>query len=160
MTRIGGSYWNFTGYWRGRVNSRGRGPGQTTLIDLINRTYQIGLFYSNPQSKYVIGVGRLLLPWATSQNAIDGGYIARRLSRSVTAGVFGGSTPDPTAWNYDPNRQIGGAFVNFEAGTFEAVRFTSTEGVALTSVHWKPERRYMFTENGLFGRTPFPVSQP
>lgn len=152
MTRIGGSYWNFTGYWRGRINSRGRGAGQTTLTDLVNRTYQIGLFYNNPRSKYVAGFGRLLLPWATSQSAIDGGYFARRLSRTLTAGLFAGSTPDPTAWNYNPNRQLAGAFVNYEAGSFEALRFTSTEGVALTQVHWKPERRYLFAENGLFWR--------
>ena len=150
MTRIGGSYWNFTGYWRGRRNSRGRGPGQTTLVDLMNRTYHIGFFYNNPRSKNVAGVGRLLLPWAASLNSIDGAYFARRLSHSVTAGAFGGSTPDPTAWNYDPSRFITGTFVSFDKGNFETLKFTSTEGIAFTSVHWRPERRFFFAENSIF----------
>lgn len=146
MTRIGGSYWNLTGYWRGRRNSSGS-PERTTLIDLMNRTYHLGLYYSNPESKTVIGVGRLLLPWASSLNTLDGGYFARRISRGLTAGLFGGSTPDPTAWNYAPDRQMAGALVNYEHGSFEHVHTSSTVGIAFTSVKWKPERRFLFTEN-------------
>ncbi|RPJ80139.1 MAG: hypothetical protein EHM18_18970, partial [Acidobacteria bacterium] len=37
VTRLGGSYWNFNGYYRGRVHSRNR-SGNETLTDLINRT--------------------------------------------------------------------------------------------------------------------------
>jgi hypothetical protein len=149
MTRIGGTYWNFTGYWRGRINSRS-GSGQQTLTDLLNRTYHIGIFYNNPESKYVAGFGRLFLPYASSLNTIDGGYFGRKLSRTVTAGVFAGSTPDPTAWNYNPNRQIGGAFVNLDTGSFDHVRYTGTAGLALTRLHWQAERQYAFFENGLF----------
>jgi hypothetical protein len=151
MTRIGGTFWNFTGYYRGRVNSVSR--SQETLIDLMNRTYHIGLYYNNPDSVYSAGFGRLYIPWATSLNTIDGGYFARRMSKHTTAGVFAGSTPDPTAWNYNPDRQIAGAFVNFDYGSFESVRLTSTTGLALTRVHWQAERDFAFLENNLsFGR--------
>jgi hypothetical protein len=159
MTRIGSTYWNFTGYWRRRRNSRGRGPDQTTLVDLINRTYHIGLFYNNPRSNNLIGVGRLLLPWASSLSTIDGGYYARRLNRSVTAGVFAGSTPDPTAWNYDPGRVMTGAFVSSEYGHFDSLKFTSTEGIAFTSIYWKPERRFFFAENSIFWKNMVSVFQ-
>ena len=149
MTRIGGSYWNFTGYWRGRLTSRGTAQ-QETLTDLINRTYQLSLTYNNPQSPWVIGLGRTYLPWASSLNVIDGGYVGRRTGRHFTLGVFAGSTPDPTAWNYNPNRQLGGGFANFEGGSFESLRLTSTIGAAISRIQWKPDRQFEFAENGLF----------
>jgi hypothetical protein len=147
VARIGGSFWNLTGYWRGRFNSQAGAQVQTrNLRDVLNRTYHVGLFYNNPQSKYTIGVGRLFVPWATSLNTLDGGYLGRRLNRYWTVGAFGGSTPDPTAWDYKPGRQIGGAFLNAVAGSFTGHRYTSTVGVAMTRLHWKAEREYAFTE--------------
>lgn len=152
MTRIGGSYWNLSGYWRGRANTRS-GFRQQTISDLLNRTYHIGLYYTNPQSKYAAGFGRLLVPWANSVNTIDGGYIGRRIGRITTAGIFAGSTPDPTAWNYNPDRQIAGGFLNLSVGDFEAWRWSSTSGVALTRLGWRAERQYAFFENNLlYGR--------
>jgi hypothetical protein len=150
ITRIGGTYWNFTGYWRGRLNSGPGGTQQQTLTTLINRTYQLGFTYVNPQSRWVAGAGRLYLPWAVSLSTIDGGYFGRRLGANVIVGMFGGSTPDPSAWNYNANRQLGGTFLNFERGTFESVRFSSTFGVGLTRIHWKREREFAFTETGIF----------
>lgn len=148
VTRIGGSYWNLTGYWRGRVNSQSGQSGQIqTIRDMVNRTYHIGLYYNNPQSKYSFGFGRLLVPWAASLSTIDGGYMGRRLGRLFTAGVFGGSSPDPTAWDYRPGRQLGGAFIALEAGNFDRLRFTQSAGIAITRLRWKAEREYAFLEN-------------
>ena len=150
LTRIGGSYWNLSGYWRGRMNMRSA-PAQTqTINDLLNRTYHLTLSYDNPQSPWVAGFGRLYLPWASSLETMDGGYIARRLGKGFTAGMFGGSTPDPTSWNYNPNRQLLGSFVNYSAGSFESVRFTSTAGAAVSRINWRPERQFAFFENSLF----------
>ena len=150
MTRIAGTYWNFTGYWRGQFTQRhGSTATVTTLQDILNRTYQIGLYYSNPNSRYVAGIGRFLLPWAPSLSTIDGGYFARRVGKSLTTGVFLGSTPDPTAWNYDPNRQMAGAFVAYEYGSYDKVHLSSTAGLALTRSHWHPERQFVFFENTL-----------
>jgi len=64
----------------------------------------------------------MYLPWASSLNTIDGGYFGARIRKITTIGIFGGSTPDPTSWNYNPNQKMGGAFVNFE----EAATRTST----------------------------------
>jgi hypothetical protein len=149
MTRIGGTYWNFTGYWRGRLTTQSGSTAPQTLNDLINRTYQIGLYYNNPQSNWVAGFGRFLLPWAASLDTIDGGYIGRRVAKKVTVGMFGGSTPDPTAWNYDPSRQMFGAFLNYERGSYETVRWSTTVGAALSRLHWHPEREFLFFENTL-----------
>jgi len=149
MTRIRGSYWNFTGYWQGRLTSQSGAAQVTTLNNLLNRTYQIGLYYNNPNSRYVGGGGRFFLPWAPSLSTIDGGYFGRRLGKEFTTGVFAGTTPNPTAWNYDPSRQMFGTFVAFEHGSFETVRFTSTEGAAITRSHWKPERQFLFFENSV-----------
>jgi AMIN domain len=149
ISRINGTYWNLNGFWRGRINNRSH-AGRDTIQDLINRTYTIGLTYDNPNSKWVAGFGRLYLPWATSLDTMDGGYFGRRLTQGVTAGIFAGSSPDPTSWNYDPNRRIGGAFVNFEGGTYDNVRFTSTSGFGLGMLKWNIDRPFVFFENGIF----------
>ena len=149
MTRIGGSYWNFTGYWQGRLDSQSGAPQLQTLNDLLNRTYTIGFYYNNPNSRYVAGVGRFLLPWAPSLSTIDGAYAGRRLGKNFTTGIFAGSTPNPTAWNYDPNQQIAGSFVAYETGSYDTVRYTSTAGAAVNRSHWHPERQFLFFENTL-----------
>jgi hypothetical protein len=150
MTYLGGTYWNFTGYWRGNLNSHTSGAsasGTQTISDLINRTYHLSLTYDNPYSPTRIGFGRLFLPWAASLSTIDGGYIARRVLRFVTVGVFAGSTPDPTSWSYNPDQGITGSFVNYERGDFNRARFFSTAGIAVTSIQWKVARQFAFFEN-------------
>jgi hypothetical protein len=146
ITRIHGSHWNLNGYWRGNLQFAST-PSQPTIQDLLNRTYQMSLTYVNPQSNWTAGIGRLYVPWATSLEIIDGGYVARHLSGKVSAGIFGGTTPDPTAWNYDPNRQIGGSFLNVQAGTFEKARYSGTAGIGIDLLSWSLDRPFVFTEN-------------
>ena len=158
MSRIGGTHWNFTGYWRGNLNTQnsGNSGGVTpvTLNDLLNRTYHLGLYYQNPDSIITMGVGRLYLPYAPSLNTIDGGYIGDRLTSHMTAGGFGGSTPDPTSWSYAPNQDIAGIFVNYQKGDFEHLRFDDTFGLAMTSIAWHVAREFAFAENTIsLGRT-------
>jgi hypothetical protein len=158
VSRIAGSFWNLTGYWRGRLNNRyGSGSQAETLRDMLNRTYHIGMYYNNPESRYSAGFGRLLVPWAASLSTIDGGYVGVRLAKDLTVGGFGGSTPDPTAWDYKPGRQIGGVFAAVNAGSFERLRYTQTVGLAMTRLHWKAEREYAFMENSLAWKQYFSV---
>jgi hypothetical protein len=148
ITRIGGTYWNLNGYWRGRLTSSS--GGQQTIQDLINRTYTLGLTYDNPRSAWVAGFGRLYLPYATSLDTIDGGYFGRRVSSSATIGIFAGSTPDPTSWSYNPNQEVGGTFVNFQGGSFDGTRYTSTSGFGLNMLKWAINRPFVFFENGIY----------
>jgi hypothetical protein len=150
MRNIGGTFWNFIGSWRGNFGTSSMtlpGAGSQTLTDLVNRTYRIGITYQNPYSPVTLGVGRLFLPWAPSLSTIDGGYYGRKFAREATLGFFGGSTPDPTSWSYNPNQHIAGAFVNLEHGSFDHFRLFSTMGVALTSIQWKVARQFAFFEN-------------
>jgi hypothetical protein len=147
ITRMGGTYWNVSGYWRGRLDSRSSTTGQPTLQDLINRTYHLGMTYDNPQSSWVAGVGRLYLPWASSLDTIDGGYFGHRF-HGTTTGIFAGSTPDPTSWDYNPDRRIAGTFVNFDGGSYDAFRYTSTSGVGISTLKWQVDRPFIFLENG------------
>jgi hypothetical protein len=157
ITRINGTHWNVSGYWRGRFNSTSAGP--QTLQDLINRTYHLYTTYDNPSSSLVAGFGRMYLPWAPSLDTIDGGYFGRKVSRGVTAGLFLGSTPDPTSYSYAPNREIGGAFVNFEGGSYDNFHYTSTSGGGLKMLKWSPNRPFLFLENGIFYKRVFSIYQ-
>jgi hypothetical protein len=150
MTFIGGTYWNFTGYWRGNLNSSSSGSSSSnvaTLNDLINRTYHLSLTYQNPYSPNTIGIGRLFLPWAPSLATIDGAYFGRKISRFITLGAFGGSTPDPTSWSYNPNQHIAGILINFQSGDFDHTRIFSTAGIGMTSIQWRVARQFAFFEN-------------
>ncbi len=69
--------------------------------------------------------------------------------------MFAGTTPDPTAWNYDPNRQIAGAFLNWDYGDFDSVRYTSTAGMALSRINWRPERQFAFFETSIMFKRGF-----
>ena len=153
MSRIGGTHWNLTGYWRGLLNTQSTGSAggtsPVTLNDLMNRTYHLGLYYQNPDSVVTMGVGRLFLPYAPSLSTIDGGYFGYKISQQITAGVFGGSTPDPTSWSYNPNQRIAGTFVNYQAGDFDHMKVTSTAGLALTTIFWHVARQFAFFENTL-----------
>jgi hypothetical protein len=146
ISRIAGSHWNLNGYWRGRVQSSS-GPAQSSIQDLINRTYQMSLNYVNPDSHYTAGIGRLYLPWASSLEVIDGGYLARSMSTKNILGVFAGSTPDPTAWNYNPKRKLTGAFLNTHGGEWDSFHYSSTEGAGVELLGWSVDKPFLFSEN-------------
>ncbi len=148
ITRIGGTYWNLSGYWRGRLHSQSASQ-QQTLQDLINRTYHLGMFYDSPSSPWVVGVGRLYLPWAPSLDTIDGGYFGAKVGGGATIGMFAGSTPDPTSWSYNPDRRIAGTFINFSGGSYDAFHYTSTSGLGLSALKWQIDRPFIFFENTL-----------
>src|SRR4051812_5979024 len=143
ITRIGGTYWNLSGYWRGRFTKESV-ASQRSLQSLINRTYHLNMTYDNPNSSLVAGFGRLYLPWAPSLDTIDGGYFGTRISRGTTLGVFGGSTPDPSSWDYSPDRILSGAFINFEGGEYDGVHYSSTGGGGVSMVKWNVDRPFVF----------------
>jgi hypothetical protein len=151
ISRIGGTHWNFTGYWRGDLTTQNTGNSggvsPQTLNDLLNRTYHLGLYYQNPDSVVTMGVGRLYVPYATSLSTIDGGYFGYRINQRLTVGVFGGSTPDPTSWSYAPDQRIAGIFVNYLHGDFDHLHLSDTFGLAGTSIGWHVAREFAFAEN-------------
>ncbi len=146
ITRIGGTFWNLSGYYRGRFTSQ-NATGVQTVQDLINHTYHLSMTYDNPNSNLVAGFGRLYLPWAASLDTIDGGYLGTRLSKGTIVGIFGGSTPDPTSWDYSPNRFIGGGFINFDGGDYNAWHYSSTSGAGINMVNWTMNRPFVFFED-------------
>lgn len=148
ITRIGGTYWNLSGYWRGEL-TKASAASQQTLQNLINRTYHLNMTYDNPNSTLVAGFGRLYLPWAPSLDTIDGGYFGKRLGRGAILGIFGGSTPDPSSWDYSPNRVIGGSFINFEGGEYNGFHYSATSGAGISMVNWAVDRPFVFVEDSL-----------
>ena len=157
MTRIGSTYWNFVGYWRGRFSTLYGTAQPSTITDLINRTYQLSLTYNNPNSNLVAGGGRLYLPWAASLDVIDGGYFGRRAGEHTTLGIFAGSTPDPASYDYNPNQRIGGAFINFSGGDYDQVRYTTTFGIGVGTINWHANRQFLFSETGIFIKRNFAI---
>jgi hypothetical protein len=156
ITRIGGTYWNVSGYWRGRLTKESA-ASQQTLQSLLNRTYHLNMTYDNPNSTLVAGFGRLYLPWARSLDTIDGGYFGKRLSNGTTLGIFGGSTPDPSSWQYSPDRVMSGAFMNFEGGEYNGVHYSSTVGGGISMVKWNIDRPFLFVEDSLSFKRSFAI---
>ena len=148
MTNIAGTHWNLQGYWRGRLTQNSE-PQEQTMQDYLDRTYTLQLYYNNPQSNWLAGVGRLYLPWAVSLDTIDGGYVGHRLARGVIAGGFAGSTPDPASWHYNRDQQIAGSFINFGGGSYDRLHYSSTSGFALSMLRWSLDRPFGFFENEL-----------
>lgn len=145
FTRLFGTHWNLNGYWRGTFQHV---PAmQQSMQDVINRTYLMALTYVNPDSMWTASIGRMYLPYASSLETIDGAYVGAKLTNTGTLGVFAGSTPDPTAWNYNPDRRIGGAFFNWHGGDFETLHFSSTVGAGVQTLKWTVDRPFVFTEN-------------
>lgn len=149
MRRLAGTFWNFSGYYRGRFTTISGSAVPVTVSDLVNRTYHLYLQYDNPASSLVAGGGRLYLPWASSLDTIDGGYVGRRVSERVTLGIFGGTTPDPTSYDYNPNGKLAGTFLNFQGGSFEDWRYSATFGVALSAINWHANRQFGFLETSI-----------
>lgn len=158
FTRILGTHWNLNGYWRGELRS-GSGSTQGTLQDLMNRTYLMSLTYINPDSHWTAGIGRLYLPWANSLETIDGAYVADQFAQHSVVGIFAGSTPDPTAWNYNPDRRIGGAFFNAHGGSFETFHYSNTVGMGVEMLKWVINRPFIFTENNISFKRYFSLYQ-
>jgi len=158
FTRIFGTHWNLNGYWRGELRT-GSTQTQTTLQDLMNRTYLMSLTYINPDSKWTAGIGRLYLPWANSLETIDGAYVADQFTSHTALGIFAGSTPDPTAWNYNPDRRIGGSFFNVHGGSFDTFHYSSTAGVGIAMLKWVVDRPFAFTENSVSYKRYFSLYQ-
>jgi hypothetical protein len=75
----------------------------------------------------------------------------------VTAGIFAGSTPDPTSWNYNAQRRLAGTFINFEKGSYEAFHFNSTMGLGVSRIGWKPDREFVFFENTISWKRVFSI---
>ena len=157
MTRIGGTHWDFNGYGHGRFSTISGPAAPATISDLINRTYTLSLTYNNPESRYVAGVGRLYLPWATSLDTMDGGYFGRRMTDRATVGIFGGSTPDPTSYDYNPNGKIAGVFANVSGGSFEDWHYSTTVGFALGAIGWHATRDFGFLETSISYRHTFSI---
>lgn len=158
FTRILGTHWNLNGYWRGELRSS-TNQSQTTLQDTMNRTYLMSLTYINPDSRWTAGIGRLYIPWANSLETIDGAYMADQFAPHTLAGIFAGSTPDPSAWDYNPNRRIGGAFFNVHGGGFDTFHYSSTAGVGVEMLKWVIDRPFAFTENNLSYKRYFSLYQ-
>jgi hypothetical protein len=156
FTRILGTFWNLNGYWRGNLQTNSS-TSQASLQNLINRTYLMSLTYVNPNSHWTAGIGRLYLPWASSLETIDGAYVNRQFGARLVTSVFGGSTPDPTAWNYDPQRRIGGFLFNAHGGSFEQLHYSSTAGVGIEMLKWTINRPFFFTENNFAYKRYFSV---
>ena len=148
MTHMFGTHWNLEGYWRGRITHHSR-TEEDSLQNVLNKMYTMQLYYENPESSWVAGFGRMYLPWASSLDMIDGGYVGRKVGQGMVVGAFAGSNPDLASYDYRPDQRTAGSFVNFSGGDSDGIRYSSTTGIALNTQKWKLDRPFVFTENTL-----------
>jgi hypothetical protein len=147
FTRMFGTYWNLNGYWRGTLQNQNNAATENSIQNLMNRTYLMSLNYINPTSAWTASIGRMYLPYASSLETVDGVYLGRKTSARTVAAIFAGSSPNPTAWNYDPNLRVGGGFFNIHGGTWEGFHYSSTGGAGVDLLKWSVNRPFFFTEN-------------
>jgi hypothetical protein len=145
FTRLFGTHWNLIGYWRGTFQHVP--ASQQSIQDVINRTYLMTLSYVNPDSIWSAAIGRMYIPYSNSLETVDGAFVGIRFHSKGTFGMFAGSTPDPTAWNYNPDREIAGGFFNWHGGSFEDLHYSSTAGVGVEMLKWAVDRPFFYTEN-------------
>ena len=89
FTRMFGTYWNLNGYWRGTLQSQNNAALQNSIQNLMNRTYLMSLNYINPSSAWMVSIGRMYLPYASSLETVDGVYVVRKTStRTVVPGPY------------------------------------------------------------------------
>ena len=150
ITRIGGTYWNLSGYWRGRLTKESA-ASQQTLQNLINRTYHLNMTYDNPNSDLVAGFGRLYLPWAPSLDTIDGGYFGKRTGawldgrnfRRIDArSVFLGLQSRPRDWRRI--HQLRGRRVTMASALQQHLR-----ELGVSMVNWAIDRPFIFFEDSV-----------
>ena len=155
FSRLFGTHWNLNGYWRGTFEHDP--AAQQSIQDVINRTYLMSLSYINSDSMWSASIGRMYLPYASSLETIDGVYVGMKLTSNGTLGMFAGSTPDPSAWDYNPQRRIGGGFFNWHGGDFETLHYSSTVGAGVEMLKWTVDRPFVFTENDFSYKKVFSV---
>jgi hypothetical protein len=146
ITNLFGTHWNLQGYWRGNINRHSQ-LQEPTIEETLDKTYTMQLYYDNPDSAWVGGVGRIYLPGAVSLDTIDGGYLGRKLGGGATLVAFAGTVPDLSSWHFDSNQRIGGSFVNFSGGDYDAFHYSSSTGFGLETSGWKLDRPFVFAEN-------------
>ncbi len=155
FTRIFGTHWNLNGYWRGTFE---HDPAATQSIqDVMNRTYLMSLSYINPDSSWAASIGRMYIPYASSLETIDGLYLGYKTSATTDVGMFAGSTPDPSAWDYNPQNRIGGMFFNMHGGSWDTFHYSSTFGAGVQLTKWTVNRPFLFTENDVSFKKIFSV---
>jgi hypothetical protein len=147
FNRMFGTYWNLNGYWRGTLQSGNNAAVQNSIQNLMNRTYLMSLNYINPNSPWTVSIGRMYLPYASSLETVDGVYLGRKTSTRTVVGMFAGSSPNPTAWNYDPNLRVGGGFFNIHGGAWDGFHYSNTAGAGVDLLKWSVNRPFLFTEN-------------
>jgi hypothetical protein len=147
FTRMFGTYWNLNGYWRGTLQNQNNAAAENSIQNLMNRTYLMSLNYINPNSAWTASIGRMYLPYASSLETVDGVYLGRKTSARTVVALFAGSSPNPTAWNYDPSLRVGGGFFNIHGGTWDGFHYSSTGGAGVDLLKWNVNRPFFFTEN-------------
>ena len=130
MARIGGTYWNASGYWRGNLTANSY-LGTNTLQDLLNRTYHIGMTSTIrirpgwPALDACTCLGRLVLTPSTEATLGAAWGMGRRWESSRDQRRI--RPPGATR-----HGRIGGAFVNFEGGSYDDFRYSSTSGIGVS----------------------------
>jgi hypothetical protein len=143
--RIFGTHWNLNGYWRGEFTHDP--AAQQSIQDVMDRTYLMSLSYINPDSSWAASIGRMYVPYASSLETIDGLYLGYKTSIGTDLGLFAGSTPDPSAWDYNPQNRIGGLFFNAHGGSWDTFHYSTTFGGGVQLTKWVVNRPFIFTEN-------------
>jgi len=138
VTRIGGTFWNLSGYYRGRFTKQPAAQ-QQTLQDLINHTYHLSLTYDNRCPSWcgsrspvsTLGFESGHDRWRLFRISPEAGNHNRSLRRFDTRSDFLELRSQPR-----DQRQ----FREFEGGDYEHFHYSSTSGGGISMINWAVDR--------------------
>jgi len=129
--RLGGRKINFNLKMRSRQNFRSKSYSSNVgKNEWRNKIYEMSFEIGDKESRYSLEIGRVIPRNISGIGYLDGILLKNNISKSFTAGLFGGTQP---RWQYVEFRtalQKYGAFVNINKGEHKKLRFESSMALA------------------------------
>lgn len=130
-------------------------PGNTWLTQI----YEMALVYDDPQAPVEFSLGRVLSRRIRGLGYVDGGLVTVHLHGPWRAGVAGGTEPGLSGTGFQTDEQKFGLFVNFERGTYQDFKLSSTLAFSGRYQSGQISREFLYLQNSVWKGSRFSLYQ-
>jgi hypothetical protein len=113
----------------------------------IHHLSEFGLYFPVFGDADAIAFGRIINPYMRGLGYIDGGYVALRVYSGFRLGVAGGTEPNLEDSSFQPDHRRYGAFVTYEAGSYETRRLMTTVALSGSYREGLIDREFGYVQN-------------